>query len=45
MSHVLNLMANSLSPQAIVEEIPDLEGVRASLRFASRRLNHPFVAA
>ena len=46
-SDVLDLLANGLSPQDIVEEMPDLEleDVRASLRFASRRLNHPVVAA
>ena len=46
-SDVLDLLANGLSPQEIVEEMPDLEleDVRASLRFASRRLNHPVVAA
>ena len=46
-SDVLDLLANGLSPKDIVEEMPDLEleDVRASLRFASRRLNHPVVAA
>ncbi len=46
-SDVLDLLANGLSPEQIVEEMPDLEleDVRASLKFASRRLNHPVVAA
>ena len=46
-SDVLNLLANGLSPDQIVEEMPDLEleDIRASLRFASRRLDHPVVAA
>ncbi len=46
-SDVLELLANGLSPEDIIEEMPDLEleDVRASLRFASRRLNHPVVAA
>ena len=46
-SDVLDLLANGLSPDEIVEEMPDLEleDVRASLRFASRRLNHPVIAA
>lgn len=46
-SDVLDLLANGLSPEEIVEEMPDLEleDIRASLRFASRRLNHPVVAA
>ncbi len=46
-SDVLDLLANGLSPEQIVEEMPDLEleDVRASLRFTSRRLDHPFIAA
>ena len=46
-SDVLDLLANGLSPEDIVEEMPDLEleDVRASLRFASRRLDHPILAA
>ncbi len=46
-SDVLDLLADGLSPEEIVEEMPDLklEDIRASLRFASRRLNHPVVAA
>jgi uncharacterized protein (DUF433 family) len=46
-SDVLDLLANGLSPEAILEEMPDLEleDIQASLRFASRRLNHPVVAA
>lgn len=44
---VLDLLASGLSPEGIIKEMPDLEpeDVRASLRFASRRLNHPVVAA
>lgn len=46
-SDVLDLLANGLSPEEIVEEMPDLEleDIRASLRFASRRLDHPVIAA
>jgi uncharacterized protein (DUF433 family) len=46
-SDFLDLLANGLTPEDIVEEMPDLEleDVRASLRFASRRLDHPVVAA
>ncbi len=46
-SDVLDLLANGLSPEEIIREMPDLEleDVRASLRFASRRLDHPIVAA
>jgi uncharacterized protein (DUF433 family) len=44
---VLDLLAAGLSPQEVVEELPDLEtaDVLACLRFASRRLDHPIVAA
>lgn len=37
-SDVLDLLANGLSNEEILEDI------HASLRFASRRLNHPIVA-
>ncbi|CAN5268710.1 DUF433 domain-containing protein [soil metagenome] len=45
-SDVLDLLANGLSPEQIVEEMPDLEleDIRASLRFASRWLDHPVIA-
>ena len=38
-SDVLDLLANGLSPQEILEEMPDLEleDIHASLRFASWR--------
>jgi uncharacterized protein (DUF433 family) len=44
---VLDLLANGLSAEQVVEELPDLEieDVRACLRFASRRLDHPVLAA
>lgn len=40
---VLDLLASGLSAAQVVEELPDLElaDVTASLRFASRRLDHP----
>jgi uncharacterized protein (DUF433 family) len=46
-SDVLDLLANGLTPKQIIEELPDLESedVAACLRFASRRLDHPVVAA
>jgi uncharacterized protein (DUF433 family) len=44
---VLDLLAAGLSAAQVVEELPDLElaDVAAALRFASRRLDHPVVAA
>ena len=46
-SDVLDLLANGLTPNEILEELPDLEAedVSACLRFASRRLDHPVIAA
>ena len=44
---VLDLLAAGLSQAEVLEELPDLEpeDVVAALRFASRRLNHPVLAA
>jgi uncharacterized protein (DUF433 family) len=44
---VLDLLAAGLTPAQVVEELPDLEpeDVAACLRFASRRLDHPILAA
>jgi uncharacterized protein (DUF433 family) len=44
---VLDLLASGLSPAQVLEELPDLEAedISACLRFASRRLDHPIVAA
>ncbi len=44
---VLDLLAAGLSADQVVEELPDLESadVTACLRFASRRLDHPVLAA
>lgn len=45
---VLDLLANGLSPEAIVsEELPDLtlDDVRACLVYASLKINHPVLAA
>ena len=46
-SDVLDLLAAGLTSVEVVEELPDLEleDVAASLRFASRRLGHPVLAA
>lgn len=44
---VLDLLAAGLNAEQVLGEMPDLEAedVRACLRFASRRLDHPVVAA
>lgn len=44
---VLDLLANGLSAEEVIDELPDLEieDVRACLRFASRRLDHAILAA
>jgi uncharacterized protein (DUF433 family) len=46
-SDVLDLLANGLSREQVVEELPDLEpaDIEACLRFASRRVDHPVPAA
>lgn len=44
---VLDLLANGLTPNQVLEELPDLEpeDIAACLRFASRRIDHPVVAS
>ncbi len=44
---VLELLATGLSPAQVIQELPDLEpaDVVAALRYASRRLDHPVLAA
>jgi len=44
---VLDLLASGLSPEQVLDELPDLEpeDIAACLRFASGRLDHPIVAA
>ena len=44
---VLDLLANGLSVEQVVEDLPDLEpaDVLACLRFASRRHRHPILGA
>ena len=46
-SDVLDLLAAGLSVDDVVIELPDLErdDIAACLRFASRRLDHPVLAA
>ena len=43
---VLDLLAADLTIEQILAEHPDLESedIRACLRFASKRLNHPVIA-
>jgi len=44
---VLDLLAAGLSVPQVLDELPDLEpnDVAACLRYASRRLDHPILAA
>lgn len=44
---VLDLMAQGLGTQEVLEEMPDLEpeDILAALQFAARRLDHPVLAA
>ena len=47
LSDVLDLFAAGLSPEQILEELPDLEAadLEACLKFASRWLDHPVLVA
>ncbi len=44
---VLDLLANGLSHQDILEELPDLtkDDIGACIRFARQRIDHPVLAA
>lgn len=44
---VLDLLAAGLSAEQVLEELPDLEreDITAALQFASRKLDHPVLAA
>ncbi|MEX2493295.1 MAG: DUF433 domain-containing protein [Nitrospirales bacterium] len=44
---VLDLLANGLTPQHVLEELPDLEAedIQACLKCASNRANHPMVTS
>ena len=46
-SDVLDLLANGLTPEQVLEELPDLEleDIRACLSYASRQTSHPAPAA
>jgi len=40
---VLDLLGNGLTPEQVLEELPDLEAddIKACLQYTSRKLNHP----
>ena len=44
---VLDLLANGLSQDEILEELPDLEkeDIEASIKYARGKIDHPIVAA
>jgi uncharacterized protein (DUF433 family) len=44
---VLDLLANGLTSEEVLIELPDLEAedISACLKFASQRVDHPVVAA
>lgn len=46
-SDILDLFVAGLSTEQILEEMPDLEAddLKAALLYASRKLNHPVLAA
>ncbi|MCY4355020.1 MAG: DUF433 domain-containing protein [Truepera sp.] len=46
-SDVLDLLAAGRTAEQVIEELPDLEleDVRAALRYASCRIDHPVLAA
>jgi len=46
-SDVLDLLANNLTFEQILDEMPDLElaDIQACLQFVSKRFNHPVILA
>jgi uncharacterized protein (DUF433 family) len=44
---ILELLAAGLSPEQVLEELPDLEmaDLQAALQYAARRLDHPVLHA
>ena len=46
-SDVLDLLATGRTAEQVIEELPNLEreDVRAALRYARRRIDHPVLAA
>ncbi len=47
LTDVLDLLSSGLTPSQILEEMPDLEqaDLKACLQYASKRIDHPVVAA
>ena len=47
LTDVLDLFSTGLTPSQILEEMPDLEeaDLKACLQYASKRMDHPVVAA
>lgn len=46
-SDILDLLANGLKPEEVIEELPDLElaDVKAAIHYASRKVDHAVLAA
>lgn len=46
-SDILDLLANDLTPDEVLSELPDLEmdDIRASIQYAARRVSHSILAA
>ena len=44
---ILDLLASGLTQKQVLEELPDLEkeDIEAALRYASKKVNHPIIAA
>ena len=44
---ILDLLASGLGSQEILDEMPDLEmdDIKAALKYAAQRLDHPIIAA
>jgi len=44
---ILDLLAAGLNAKQVLEELPDLEmeDIRAALKYAARRLDHPVMVA
>ena len=44
---ILDLLASGMSYEEVLKEFPDLEveDIKASIKFAQKRVNHPVIAA